>query len=87
MDRKPITSGPFHFFSANWMESDIMDIHKLIQSPESEILEFKKTFGKEAIISLTAFANSRGGRVVVGVDSNGKVPASASGPNDPAISQ
>jgi len=55
------------------MESDIMDIHQLIQSPESEILEFKKTFGKEAIISLTAFANSRGGRVVVGVDSNGKV--------------
>ena len=54
-----------------------MDIHQLIQSPESDILakisSGEKTFGKEAIISLTAFANSRGGRVVVGVDSNGKV--------------
>ena len=39
---------------------------------ESQKIEIKKSFGKEVIISLAAFANSDGGRVVVGIDNKGK---------------
>jgi len=41
-----------------------------MQYKESEILELKSSFGewKEIIISLTAFANKKGGTVVVGLD-------------------
>ena len=40
---------------------------------ESQQVEHKKSFGKEVIISLVAFANSDGGRVIVGIDDNGNV--------------
>ena len=49
-----------------------MDIQKLLKTGESETVEFKKTFGKEVIISLSAFANTRGGKVIVGVDNKGR---------------
>ncbi|MFH1617411.1 MAG: RNA-binding domain-containing protein [Candidatus Margulisiibacteriota bacterium] len=49
-----------------------MDIKKLIKSGESETVEFKASFGKEVIISLVAFANTMGGKVVVGVDNKRK---------------
>lgn len=45
-----------------------MDIRKLLQTGETETVEFKTTFGKEVIVSLSAFANTAGGKVVVGVD-------------------
>jgi ATP-dependent DNA helicase RecG len=48
-----------------------MDIQKLLAAGESETAEFKRAFGKEAIISLSAFANTSGGKVVVGVDDSG----------------
>ncbi|MBK8221687.1 MAG: ATP-binding protein [Candidatus Obscuribacter sp.] len=35
---------------------------------ESETLEFKRSFGAEAIESLCAFANADGGTVLIGVD-------------------
>lgn len=38
---------------------------------ESQTVEHKKTFGKEVIISLVAFANAEGGKVIVGVDDLG----------------
>ena len=38
---------------------------------ESGKVEFKTSFGKEAIISLSAFANTRGGKVILGVDDSG----------------
>ena len=43
-----------------------------MQYKESEILELKSSFGewKEIIISLSAFANKKGGTVVVGLDEN-----------------
>jgi len=34
-----------------------MELKKLLQSGESERVEFKRTFGKEVVISLCAFAN------------------------------
>lgn len=39
---------------------------------EDQHIEFKSSFTDAVIESLTAFANSRGGRVFVGVDDNGK---------------
>ena len=39
---------------------------------ESQTVEYKKSFGKEVIISLVAFANTGGGKVIVGVDDNGR---------------
>jgi len=41
---------------------------------ESETVEFKTSFQKEVIISLTSFANTKGGTVYIGVDDNGEVP-------------
>ncbi len=40
---------------------------------ESRKIEFKSSFGKEVIITLAAFANTRGGRVILGLDDKGKV--------------
>jgi len=47
-----------------------MDFKKL---KESRHIEFKSSFGKEVIISLSAFANTEGGKVIVGMDNNGKI--------------
>ncbi len=47
---------------------------------ESQQIEYKKSFGKEVIISLVAFANTDGGRVIVGVDDMGNVCGVAVGP-------
>ena len=47
----------------------------LIRKGESEIIEFKKTTGslREAIETICAFANHRGGHVVFGIHDSGKV--------------
>jgi len=39
---------------------------------EDQHIEFKSSFTDAVIESLTAFANSKGGRVFIGVDDNGK---------------
>lgn len=44
-----------------------------IRSGESETVEFKSGFDKEAIETLAAFANSKGGKVVVGVSDSGEI--------------
>ncbi|MCK5320722.1 putative DNA binding domain-containing protein, partial [Candidatus Parcubacteria bacterium] len=49
------------------------EILKIIEQGESEKLEFKKNFGDELIASLTAMANFKGGKVLLGVDNNGKI--------------
>lgn len=38
---------------------------------ETKSIEYKKSFGKEVIISLVAFSNANGGKVIVGMDDNG----------------
>jgi ATP-dependent DNA helicase RecG len=52
-----------------------MEIKKLINSGESETVEFKKSTGewKEIIETLSAFANTRGGIILVGIDKKKKV--------------
>ena len=41
-----------------------MDIVKLLKNGESETVEFKARFNKETIVSLAAFANTKGGKVI-----------------------
>ena len=55
------------------MPSDNRDIQSVIQAGESERVEFKKIFDKEAIETLVAFANHKGGMVLVGVEDSGRV--------------
>ena len=55
------------------MPYDNRDIQLAIQSGESERVEFKKVFDKEAIETLVAFANHKGGMVLVGVEDSGRV--------------
>lgn len=62
------------------MLSDNRDIQSAIQSGESERVEFKKIFDKEAIETLVAFANHKGGMVLVGVEDSGRVAGVMCGP-------
>lgn len=48
-------------------------IIKLIEKGESETLEFKENFNKETIEVVVAFANLRGGTILVGLSDNGKI--------------
>ena len=43
------------------------NISKLIESGESETLEFKISFGKEVLETVCAFANTKGGIIIIGV--------------------
>lgn len=52
-------------------------IRQLIQR-ENEELEFKTSFGRETIETPVAFANAKGGSVLVGVSSTEKVGVSVS---------
>ena len=45
----------------------------LFKRGESEAVEFKKGFDRETVETLSAFANTRGGRVFVGVSDTGQV--------------
>ena len=45
----------------------------LISQGENDTIEFKTSFGKEAIVSLVAFASTKGGTVVIGVDDSGSI--------------
>ena len=47
--------------------------HRLIQQGESAQVEFKTSFQKELIETLVAFANSKGGLVLVGVSDSGQI--------------
>jgi len=49
------------------------ELAKLIDSGESATVEFKRTFGKTAIETIAAFANSQGGFLCVGVGDNGDI--------------
>ena len=52
-----------------------MDLKKIISQDESETVEFKKSpsESKEIIKTISAFANTKGGRIFVGVSNSGKV--------------
>ncbi len=45
-----------------------LSIHELQNNGESQAVEFKTSFGREAIETLVAFANAQGGTVMIGVE-------------------
>ncbi len=49
------------------------ELAKLIRQSESETIEFKESFDKEAIATVGAFANTRGGTMLIGFSDKGKV--------------
>ena len=53
--------------------SNTNDLKQLIVDGESVTLEFKSSFDREVIETLTAFANARGGSVLIGVTDSGEV--------------
>ena len=53
---------------------------QLIATGESESVEFKTAFDKEAIEALVAFANTKGGSVINGVKYNKRQPDHSNGP-------
>ena len=48
-------------------------ILSLIKEGESQFLEFKISFGREVIETLSAFANTQGGKVLIGVEDDGSI--------------
>jgi predicted HTH transcriptional regulator len=49
------------------------EITKIISAGESETLEFKTSFDRQTIESCGALANSRGGRIFIGVSGDGSI--------------
>lgn len=52
----------------------------MLKLKESHKVEFKTSFGKEVIISLVAFANAQGGKVIIGMSDDGRVTGVNIGP-------
>jgi len=55
--------------------TNLSNIENLISSRENETLEFKSSFNNETIKTLVAFANTSGGKVLVGINDQG-IPVS-----------
>jgi len=49
---------------------DPAQIETLVEAGEGETLEFKSSFNNELIETLVAFANTNGGKIVVGINQN-----------------
>ncbi|HQN72827.1 MAG TPA: ATP-binding protein [bacterium] len=48
-------------------------IKKLIALGENETVEFKESFSEGVIISLASFANTNGGKILIGIKDNGEI--------------
>jgi len=48
-------------------------LREIIEKGESETVEFKENFDKEAIETVGAIANTKGGMILVGVSDKGKI--------------
>lgn len=49
------------------------DLIKLINKGESDTLEFKENFNKDTVITTGAFANKKGGSILIGVSDRGEI--------------
>ena len=52
---------------------NIADLQNIISQGESETLEFKSSFNAEVIETLVAFANTSGGKVIIGINSKNEI--------------
>jgi len=54
---------------------DIREIIRLIKNGENEVIEFKKkaNFPEKIVKEIVAFANTRGGNLLIGVEDDGKI--------------
>jgi ATP-dependent DNA helicase RecG len=48
-------------------------LQNIIEQGKSETVEFKTTFNNEALITINAFANTKGGTLLIGVADNGEI--------------
>jgi predicted HTH transcriptional regulator len=55
---------------------DFREIKALVKGGESDSLEFKRkaSFPEKIVKEIVAFANTRGGNLIIGVDDNGTIP-------------
>jgi ATP-dependent DNA helicase RecG len=58
---------------AEEVEMILSNIDKLVQSGEGETIEFKAQWAESVLETAAAFANTRGGTLLVGVDDEGRV--------------
>jgi len=49
------------------------ELKVIISKGESETLDFKESFDREAVETAGAFSNSKGGTIIVGVSDNGTI--------------
>lgn len=49
------------------------EIRKMIENGESEKVEFKENFDKEAVETAVAFANTKGGVILIGISDKGEI--------------
>jgi len=56
-----------------------MKIEKLIEKGESDTIEFKQSFNREAIETAVAFANTKGGIIFIGITDGGKITGASLG--------
>ncbi len=56
-----------------------MELGKLIKEGESNTLEFKENFDKETIETAAAFANAKGGTILIGISDTGEIKGSSPG--------
>ncbi len=49
------------------------ELEILIKEGEGYTLEFKENLGKKFIVEVVAFANSMGGKILIGIDDNGNI--------------
>ena len=51
----------------------MLDIKTTLKTGESQTVEFKSSFGREAIETLVAFANAKGGNLYIGISNTSEV--------------
>lgn len=65
--------------SGDYMSYTIKQLQAAVKAGESETVEFKTSFDKEAIETLAAFANTKGGTVFVGIADSGEIKGAGIG--------
>ena len=56
-----------------------MNVKKIIQSGESQTIEFKESFDRESLETVVAFANTKGGTILIGVANNKTIKGTSIG--------